>query len=487
MTRGVTCGYHCTAKPVSFGKGQSAVHTAAYNAREQLHQEREDRKTRDYSRHEGEVLFKGIFAPDGAPEWTQDRQELWNRAEAAERQKANGQPARNMIVAFPHELNQQQREWLVKDFAREAFARKGMIADVAMHAPDAKGDERNYHAHILLTMRNLDGDEFAKTKKQCRHWNSKEQLAEWREQWAERGAKALHRAGYPVEAERWRQGHKTLGEQRAAALERGDKEFAESLGSREPTMHKGAKTTAVERRLGASNERLGRVKEVIERNDIRLEMKALDREAAGLERQAALARLEQAAKADEKALRKPVARDYGVEAWLQAQEVRQERRDEKGLADQLTWKKRMDEQKPGVATPDVAKTGERGLQVADKATGAVMGLADYLSTLVSGHTEKPAPEHDKGGVGGIIHDDPKLRKEQQLARYAAVKAEREADKALERMEDDMKQGRSLSASDVQNLTPAHQMTLLHFGDDGMRQLVEDLHKRKERDGGRERD
>ena len=68
-----------------------------------------------------------------------------------------------------------------------------------------------------------------------------------------------------------------------------------------------------------------------------------------------------------------------------------------------------------------------------------------------------------------------------------MKAEREADKALERMEDDMKQGRSLSASDVQNLTQAHQMTLLHFGDDGMRQLVEDLHKRKERDGGRERD
>ena len=84
--------------------------------------------TRDYSRHEGEVLFKGIFAPEGAPEWTQDRQELWNRAEAAERQKANGQPARNMIVGLPHELNQQQREWLLKDFAREAFARKGMIA-----------------------------------------------------------------------------------------------------------------------------------------------------------------------------------------------------------------------------------------------------------------------------------------------------------------------------------------------------------------------
>ena len=511
MTRGVTCGYHCTAKPVSFGKGQSAVHTAAYNARERLYQEREERWSRDYSR-EGEVLFKGIFAPEGAPEWTQDRQELWNRAEAVERQKVNGRPARNVIVAFPHELNQQQREWLVKDFAREAFARKGMIADVAMHAPDAKGDERNYHAHILLTMRKLDGDEFAKTK--CREWNQEEQLAEWREQWAERGAKALHRAGYPVEAERWRHGHKTLAEQRAAALERGDKEFAESLGSREPTMHKGAKTTAVERRLGASNKRLERVKGVIERNDIRVEMTALDREAAelgrqslakartfandmdALERMAALQKLEKAAKANARKLVEPRQGEVSPERELGEgirAAARIERRDEQGRAQQLAWKKRMDEQKPGIATPDAAKaaaekTGERGLQVADKATGAVMGLADYLSNLVSGHTEKPAPERDQGGVGGIIHDDPKLRKEQQLARYAAVKAEREADKALERMEDDMKQGRSLSASDIQHLTSAHQMTLLHFGDDGMRQLVEDLHKRKEREyGGRERD
>ena len=279
MGRGATCGYHCTAKALSFGKGQSAVHTAAYNAREKLYQEQQERWSRDYSR-EGEVLFKGIFAPNGAPEWTQDRQALWNRAEAAERQKVNGQPARNMIVGLPHELNQQQREWLLKDFAREAFARKGMIADVAMHAPDAKGDERNYHAHILLTMRKLDGDEFAKTK--CREWNRKEQLGEWREQWASMGAKALHRAGYPVEAERWRHGHQTYAEQRAAALERGDKEFAESLGNREPTFHKGVKSTALER-SGGSNERLARLEGVIARNDIKLEMKQLDGELARLE------------------------------------------------------------------------------------------------------------------------------------------------------------------------------------------------------------
>ena len=44
-------GYHFRAKPVSFGKGQSAVHTAAYNARTQLEHEREGRLTADYSKH----------------------------------------------------------------------------------------------------------------------------------------------------------------------------------------------------------------------------------------------------------------------------------------------------------------------------------------------------------------------------------------------------------------------------------------------------
>lgn len=281
MSERLICGYHCTAKPVSFGRGQSAVHTAAYNARTQLEHEREDKLTKDYSKHEGELLFSGIFAPKDAPAWAHDRNELWNRAEAAERQKVNGQPARNMIVAFPHELNQQQREWMVTDFAREQFARKGMVADVAMHGPDAHGDQRNFHAHILLTMRRIDGQEFARTKE--RDWNSKGQLAAWREQWAEKGAQALERAGYPLEAERWRHGHETLETQRTAAVARGDTAFAESL-AREPTGHKGPKLSAMDRR-GETSDRLDELREVLDRNDIRVEIGGIDREIAELERQ----------------------------------------------------------------------------------------------------------------------------------------------------------------------------------------------------------
>ncbi len=492
MGRFATCGYHCTAKPLSFGKGQSAVHTAAYNAREQLYQEREGRKTRDYSR-EGEVLFEGIFAPEGAPEWTHDRQELWNRAEAAERQR-NGQPARNMIVGLPHELNQQQREWMVKDFAREAFARKGMIADVAMHAPDAKGDERNYHAHILLTMRKLDGDAFAKTK--CRDWNQKEQLGEWRAQWAEKGAKALHRAGYPVAAERWRHGHKTYAEQRAAALERGDKEFAESLGNREPTFHKGVKSTALER-SGGSNERLERLREVVARNDIRLELAALDgqvqalqqqsltaarelaRNAEGMERAAALQQLGHAAKADARKLWEPpqgqvsAERIFGDTVRGAAQQERADRREKAFWAQQEAWRVSVQEHKP----PEV-KPVAQGLHVVDKATGAAMGLADFVSNALAGSSAPPEPPERKPNMGAYV-SDPAARKEQQLARVAAARRESEAEKAIQRLYDDIDQGRALSASDMHHLNRAQLEVIRMKGDDGMRQIVEAARKRDE--------
>lgn len=487
----MNCGYHFSAKPVSFGKGQSAAAKAAYNARTQLDNERDGGKTKDYANH-SEVLFEGIFAPEGAPEWVRDRNQLWNRAEAAERQK-NGQPARNIDCAFPHQLDQQQREWMLKDFCREQFARKGMVADAVIHAPDEKGDQRNFHAHILLTMRKIDGDEFAKTK--CREWNSKSELNQWKEQWAEKGAKALHRAGYPVEAERWRQGHKTLSAQRDAALARGDNAFAEHLHDREPTRHMGPNVTAMKRR-GKEADRWQELQTLIERNGIRLEMRALESQMAALEKERAqaLRQMETAAKADERSLRRPdsVERKFGDGARQEAAAFRQETRDARDKAIQDAWRNRVEEQsaeKVNVGAR-LMGTGKEGLRVADKATGMVTSLADYMSNIVSGH-EKPVSMKDRGGeLAGFIHDDPKLMKEQHAARGAQVRAEKEADLALERIEDDMKQGRSLSASDIHNLTRAHQETLRNFGDDGMRQLIEDMHKRNERywsNEGRERE
>ncbi|PMY30973.1 MobA/MobL family protein, partial [Pseudomonas sp. FW306-2-2C-D06C] len=80
--------------------------------------------------------------------------QLWNAAEAAELRK-DGVPARELLVALPHELDFEQRRELVRAFVDEHLVAKGMIADVAMHKPGKEGDQRNFHAHILVTTRRV--------------------------------------------------------------------------------------------------------------------------------------------------------------------------------------------------------------------------------------------------------------------------------------------------------------------------------------------
>ena len=270
--------YHFTAKVVSRGKGGSAVHTAAYNAREQLHDERENRDTKDYGT-KGETEFSGIFAPKDAPDWARDREQLWNHAEAAEHRK-DSQTARNVEFALPHELNAEQRRRLVTDFVRETFARRGMVADVHIHAPHDRNDERNHHVHCLLTMRRLEGDEFAAKKET--QWNSKEELGQWREKWAQMGGRALERAGHEQEADRFRHGHRTLAGQREAALERGDHEWAQHC-DKEAQIHKGAAVSGMEKRADprlADNEIARESRAIDDRNAVRAEIRATEKELA---------------------------------------------------------------------------------------------------------------------------------------------------------------------------------------------------------------
>ena len=56
------------------------------------------------------------------------------------------------MLAIPRELPPEQYAGLLRDYCREFFVSKGMIADFAIHD---KGDG-NPHAHILLTMRAMD-------------------------------------------------------------------------------------------------------------------------------------------------------------------------------------------------------------------------------------------------------------------------------------------------------------------------------------------
>ena len=104
--------YSFNAKVISRSAGQSAVATAAYNARQKLTDERTG-EVKDYSRGNG-LIFSGIYAPKDAPEWANDRAELWNHAEAAEKRK-DATIARNYLIALPHELTDEQRRYAVQD------------------------------------------------------------------------------------------------------------------------------------------------------------------------------------------------------------------------------------------------------------------------------------------------------------------------------------------------------------------------------------
>jgi len=220
--------YHFSAKMISRSTGRSAVAAAAYRTAERIEDHRQGLE-HDYSN----------------PDSMKDRATLWNAVEAVERRK-DAQLAREVTVALPHELDDAQRGDLVRSFVQSAFVDRGMIADVALHAPGKEGDQRNHHAHIMLTTRSIGEDGF---EGKDRSWNSKELLEDWRESWAD------HANSYLREIEAAREiDHRSLEAQRDEKLdlkeqahERGDDRAAHEL-DRDPLPDIGWKAWGMERR-----------------------------------------------------------------------------------------------------------------------------------------------------------------------------------------------------------------------------------------------
>lgn len=193
--------FHCSIKIVGRGKGKSAVASAAYRSGEKITNEY-DGETHNYTR-KGGIAFTGILLPDHAPKEYQDRSNLWNAVERAERSK-NAQLARDIEVAIPNEIPREYWQRLMTDYCKSNFVSKGMIADFCIHDKDPN----NPHCHILLTMRPIDknGKWLAKSRKvydldsngnrmklpsghwkshkeDTTDWNSQDNAELWRENW----------------------------------------------------------------------------------------------------------------------------------------------------------------------------------------------------------------------------------------------------------------------------------------------------------------
>ena len=234
--------FHLSVKTVSRSAGRSAVGAVAYRTAERLVDERTG-EIHDYRRKRG-VEFKELFLPEGAPAWARMRDALWNAAEQAENRK-NSTVAREFEIALPTELSAQERERLARDFAREIVQRHGCAVDLAIHAPGKEGDNRNHHAHVLLTTRRLGPQGFTEKTRELDDRKSRE-VDRWRERFAQLQNERLHQHGHEARVD-----HRSL---QAQGIER------------QPTQHLGPAATGYERRTKhPSRLRLRQEHEVYER------------------------------------------------------------------------------------------------------------------------------------------------------------------------------------------------------------------------------
>lgn len=222
--------YHFAAQIVKRSAGRSAVAMAAYRAGDRLTDARNERVA-DYSGRRG-VAHAEVMAPEGSAPWLTDRQTLWNAVEHMEKRK-DAQLAREINLALPHELNDQQRLELVRAFVAEQFVARGMVADLAIHRPVAEKGENplNHHAHIMLTLRQATPVGLRAVK--TREWNADSMMVAWRAAWAAHQNDALRAAGHRAVVD-----YRSLKAQQADAQERGDRQAAVRL-ARAPEIHVG--------------------------------------------------------------------------------------------------------------------------------------------------------------------------------------------------------------------------------------------------------
>ena len=232
--------YHCTTKTINRSSGRTAVAASAYRSGGKLKDERTG-LTHDFTKKEG-VAHSEIISNLGVPI---DRSDLWNMAEQAENRK-DARTAREWVIALPDELDANDRKELARDFARNLVNKYGVVADLAIHEPSKGGDDRNHHAHIMLTTRKavLHGNDIKLTDKadielsnakrsKLGLGTTQEDIKAVRQMWAEVANNALERAG-----QRQKIDHRS---------------YADQNSQLQPTIHEGNAVTQL-RRQGIETE-----------------------------------------------------------------------------------------------------------------------------------------------------------------------------------------------------------------------------------------
>ena len=140
---------------VSRSKGSNACLKAAYNERTKINCERTG-QTFFFGHRDGNVHHE-VLLPQGADSKFNQAKILWNAAEKVEK-RSDSQVAYDMVIALPDDkqITLEDKIELAQRFLNKNFVSKGLAVQLDIHFPHE--NERNLHAHALITTRRFSKD-----------------------------------------------------------------------------------------------------------------------------------------------------------------------------------------------------------------------------------------------------------------------------------------------------------------------------------------
>ena len=224
---------HLSVRAHSRTFGHTVAAALAYRQGENLYDYRDGTQFRfAWRRKRGEVLSIG-FAYGRQPAWPRnDPQAFADALECAET-RVNSCISRDIEIALPRELTLAEQIQLAQIWADILAARYGCAVAFAVHASDAEGDEKNTHAHFLISTRRLTKDGTLGEKIRAFHGpagvRGGPEIRALRAKWERTCNAELERAGHAVRIDMGRKrggraarhlGHKATALEREARRER---------------------------------------------------------------------------------------------------------------------------------------------------------------------------------------------------------------------------------------------------------------------------
>jgi len=215
--------YRLEMQNVSRSDGVSSVAKAAYRHRCEMIDERTGEVHGKKSANRDDLVYAEILLPDNIPACLHiPSAELWNMVEKTEKRK-DARTAKEFKITLPCELSNEQNTELLKDYLMKCFVSKGIICDFVIHNDK---DNKNPHAHVMITTREITPDGFGK---KVREWDTEESLNNWRKEWAIEQNNHLKKLGFKS-----RVSHRTLSAQKKIMIELAKKaeekkEFGKSI------------------------------------------------------------------------------------------------------------------------------------------------------------------------------------------------------------------------------------------------------------------